>query len=185
MTMMRTESRSTGGRGSWQALTSAGVLFLAAGFTLPAHADPLDRVFGTWSGSWTTDARFDWRGPVGAPPWDPEPLTLQFHDLGVGGPGYGVLSLDVPGALVGQVTELSLVGTSLTGRILYPDEPGPNNYATLSAIFTPGSIMGRLDEAANPAPGHVHWRGTIVMVPSPGSCGLLGLGVFAAARRRR
>lgn len=133
----------------------AGVLGLAP----EARADPLDPLYGTWTGTWFVEQMFTSAGPLGSPPYPPAPVVFRLHAFGVGGEAYG--TLEVGGAIGGIVTALSLQGSELAATVTYPTVPGPNNTGILTAAWFPGSISGRLDEPTNPPPGWTSWRGTV------------------------
>ncbi|MGE3109033.1 MAG: hypothetical protein AB7G11_12280 [Phycisphaerales bacterium] len=139
----------------------AAVCLLAAGHT--ASADPIDPVFGRWSGTWFVDQQFDSLGrPVGMPPYPPAAIRFVFHALNDGGEGYG--TLDVEGVPGGIVTSLTLTGPLIEAHLVYPDVPGPNNTSVLLGTLAGGTITGDLDEFVPPPPGWTSWRGPIEVV---------------------
>ncbi len=131
-------------------------------------ADPITPLIGNWTGVWVVEEQWNSNGPYGVPPYPSAAIVFHFHELGVGGAGYG--TLDVSGALSGVVTALSLNGTQVLATVTYASVPPPNNFGQLTATLAQGTIVGRLDEPQTPPPNWIAWRGTVSLGFYAGTC---------------
>ena len=120
-----------------------------------------------------------------------ELLLQQYEDLGVGGPGNrGYLAInegDTSFIPAGATADLFLAGIHLdpapAGTDLLPIlESAPINGSGLSVPVGPGTYSFVVQQTGPQLTGYTF---DFVLVPEPGTAGLLALGLVGLARRRR
>lgn len=138
------------------------VFLLVASGAWCARADTAD-LYGGWAGTWSPNFKFTGnRVPSGSPPYAPTAVQFFVHDL-ISDHGY----VTVSGALGGDITAVSLDGTTVRMTVFYPGEGDPTGYGDLVGVRNGDTITGTFNERAPAGRGFEHWEGPITLTRLP------------------
>jgi hypothetical protein len=149
-------------------------------FAVPAKAG-VEELYGTWGGVWSPTFKFTGdHVQYGSPPYPTAHVGFDFHsftnDFG---------NLTVEGALSGNVTALSLSGTTVNVTVFYPGEGNPMGYGDIVGTRSGDTITGTFIERSPATAGFIHWEGPVTITKVPEPSALVWLAGILLVRRRR